>query len=269
MEVDGWRHTRDMDLGLTGKVAMVAAASRGIGLATAKMLAAEGCLVSICARDEARLEAAATDVGEETRSYVVDVAMAEDLEWWVQQTRDDLGEPSILVTNTGGPKAGPLNEMSDADWQGGVDGTLMNVVRLARLVLPRMTAVGWGRVVHVSSLVAREPSPLLPISSTLRAGLIALTKLQAQEVAMQGVTVNAVLPGHTRTDRQTHLAEVRAARDGTTVEEALAASEATVPTGRFAEAEEVASAIAFLCGRPAAAITGQSLLVDSGSVKGL
>ena len=258
-----------MDLGLKGKVAMVAAASKGIGLATARLLAAEGCVVSICARHEESLEAAAAAIGEETRSYVVDVSLADDLAWWVEQTREDLGEPSILVTNTGGPKAGPLAELSDADWQGGVDGTLMNVVRLARLVLPAMASAGWGRVVHVSSLVAREPSPLLPISSTLRAGLVALTKLQAQEVAARGVTVNAVLPGHTRTDRQTHLAEVRAGREGISVEEALALSEASVPTGRFAEPEEIAAAVAFLCGAPAASITGQSLLVDGGAVRGL
>lgn len=248
---------------------MVAAGSRGIGLATAKRLAAEGCLVSICARDEARLEAAAAEIGEETRSYIVDVAVAEDLEWWVQQTREDLGPPSILITNTGGPKAGALGDLSDEDWQGGIEGTLMNVVRLARLVLPDMRKACWGRLVHITSLVAREPSSLLPISSTLRAGLVALTKLQAQEDAAHGITVNAVLPGHTRTDRQTHLAEVRAERDGISVDEALAASEATLPIGRFVEPEEVAAAVAFLCGRPAAAITGQSLLVDGGSVRGV
>jgi len=258
-----------MDLGLRGKVAMVAAASRGIGLATAKALAAEGCVVSICARDEERLEAATAEIGDETHSYVVDVANGEDLRWWFDQTREDVGEPAILVTNTGGPKAGSLTDMSDEDWQGGVDGTLMNVVRLVRLVGPAMAESGWGRIVHVTSLVAREPAPLLPISSTLRAGLLALTKLQALEMAPKGVTVNAVLPGHTRTDRQTHLAEVRAARDGITVEEALAQSEAAIPMGRFAEPEEVAAAIAFLCGTPAAAITGQSLLVDGGLVRGL
>lgn len=248
---------------------MVAAASKGIGLATAKALAAEGCLVSICARDEERLEAAAAEIGEETRSYVVDVANSEDLQWWVSQTREDLGEPSILVTNTGGPKAGPLSELTDEDWQGGVDATLMNVVRLVRLVQPSMSDAGWGRIVHVTSLAAREPSSLLPISSTLRAGLLALTKLQAVEVAPRGVTVNAVLPGHTRTDRQIHLAEVRAEREGISIDEAVAAGAREIPMGRFAEPEEVAAAIAFLCGRPAAAITGQSLLVDGGLVRGI
>jgi 3-oxoacyl-[acyl-carrier protein] reductase len=258
-----------MDLGLTGKVAMVAAASKGIGFATAKLLAAEGCLVSICARNEEALEAAAAEIGEETRSYIVDVSNADDLAWWTSQTREDLGEPSILVTNTGGPKAAPLSELEDADWQGGIDSTLMNVVRLVRLVQPSMAAAGWGRIVHVTSLVAREPNPLLPISSTLRSGLLALTKLQALEVAAQGVTVNAVLPGHTRTDRQAHIAQVRADRQGISLEQSMAEGEKDIPTGRFAEPEEVAAAIAFLCGRPAASITGQSLLVDGGIVKGI
>ncbi len=258
-----------MDLGLTGKVAMVAAASKGIGFATAKLLAAEGCLVSICARNEEQLEAAAAEIGEETRSYIVDVSNAEDLEWWFSQTLEDLGAPSILVTNTGGPKAGPVGSLTDEDWQGGVDSTLMNVVRLVRLVQPGMTEAGWGRIVHITSLVAREPAKLLPISSTLRAGLLALTKLQALEVAAHGVTVNAVLPGHTRTDRQTHLAQVRADREGITLEESMANGEREIPTGRFAEPEEVAAAIAFLCGAPASSITGQSLLVDGGLVRGL
>lgn len=257
-----------MDLGLTSKVAMVAAASKGIGLATAKALAQEGCLVSICGRNEDTLEAAAAEIGEETRSYVVDVANAEDLEWWLQQTREDLGEPSILVTNTGGPKAAPLGELTDQDWQNGIDSTLLNVVRLVRLVSPSMIAAGWGRIVHVTSYVARDPAPLLPISSTLRTGLLALTKLQALEVASKGITVNAVLPGNTRTDRQTHIAEIRAEREGISVDDALAQNAAQTPIGRFAEPEEVAAAIAFLCGQPAAAITGQSLLVDGGLAHG-
>lgn len=258
-----------MDLGLTGKVAMVAAASKGIGFATAKLLAQEGCHVSICARNEEQLEAAAAEIGEETRSYVVDVANPEDLEWWFNQTREDLGQLSILVTNTGGPKPGALNALTDEDWQGGVDSTLMNVIRMVRLAQPSMVEAGWGRIIHVTSLVAREPNPMLPISSTLRAGLLALTKLQALEVAAQGVTVNAVLPGHTRTDRQTHIAQIRAERQGISLEESLASGEREIPTGRYAEPEEVAAAIAFLCGQPAASITGQSLLVDGGLVKGI
>jgi 3-oxoacyl-[acyl-carrier protein] reductase len=258
-----------MDLGLQGKVAMVAAASKGIGLATAKLLTQEGCRVSICARGEETLEAAAGEIGEETRSYVVDVSNAEDLAWWVEQTHQDLGRVDILVTNTGGPPAGPLGTITDEQWQQGFDSTLMNIVRLVRLVAPDMTTAGWGRIVHITSLVAKEPSSILPISSTLRSGIMALTRLQATELAPHGVTVNGVLPGHTLTDRQRHLAQVRAERDGTTPEEALERQGADVPIGRLADPSEIAAAIAFLCSNQAAYITGTNLLVDGGLTKGL
>jgi 3-oxoacyl-[acyl-carrier protein] reductase len=258
-----------MDFGLSGKVAMVAAASKGIGLATAKLLAEEGCAVSICARTEGVLEAAAAEIGEETRSYVVDVSSGEDLEWWYQQTQDDLGPVDILVTNTGGPPAGGVFDLSDEQWQMGIDTTLMNVVRLCRLVHADMSEAGWGRIVHVSSLVAKEPSPLLPISSTLRAGLMALTRLQALELGPHGVTVNCVLPGHTMTDRQTHLAEIRSEQMGISPEEALRRQAKEIPLGRLASAEEIGAAITFLCSQQAAYISGVNLLVDGGLTRGM
>lgn len=248
---------------------MVAAASKGIGLAVAKALAAEGAKLSICARTEDTLEAAAAEIGGETTSYVVDVANPEDLAWWYQQTIEDLGPVGILVTNTGGPAAGLLGDITDEQWQSGFDSTLMNVVRLVRLVQPDMIAAGWGRIVHITSLVAKDPAPVLPISSTLRTGLISLTKLQALELAPKGVTVNAVLPGNTLTDRQRHLAEVRAEREAITAEEALAKQGAEVPIGRLADPSEIASVVAFLCGASASYVTGTSLLVDGGAAKGL
>ena len=258
-----------MDLGLAGKVAMVAAASKGIGLAIAKQLTAEGCRVSICARNEETLEAAATDIGEETRSYVVDVASSDDLSWWIEQTVQDLGPVDILVTNTGGPPAGGLDMMTDAQWQQGFDGTLLNVVRLVRELEPSMASRGWGRIVHITSLVAKEPSRMLPISSTVRAGMMALTRIQALEYAPHGVTVNSVLPGHTLTDRQIHLAELRAQKDGISVEEALARQSADIPMQRMATPEEISAAVVFLCSQQAAYITGTNLLVDGGLTKGL
>lgn len=258
-----------MDFGLHGKVAMVAAASKGIGLACAKALAAEGCAISICARTEEDLERAATEIGEETRTYVVDVASPEDLAWWVATTQSDLGTPEILVTNTGGPPAGPVWELTDEQWRHGVESTLMNVTRMTGLVAPMMRERGWGRIIHISSYVARAPSCLLPISSTLRAGLIALTKVQAQELARHGVTVNGVLPGSTLTDRQRHLAEIRASREGTTLDEALHRQAQEVPVQRLAEPEEIAAAAAFLCSEQAGYITGQSILVDGGLSAGI
>lgn len=258
-----------MELGLSGKVAMVAAASKGIGFAIAKALTAEGCRVSICGRNEETLEAAAAEIGGDTRSYVVDVADAEDLAWWVEQTRQDLGPVSILVTNTGGPPAGALDSMTDEQWQTGFDGTLMNIVRLVREVQGDMTEAGWGRIVHITSYVAKEPSRLLPISSTLRAGIIALTQLQAAELAPHGITVNGLLPGSTLTDRQRHLAEIRAEREGISAEEALEKQGSDVPIGRLAQPEEIASVAAFLVSAPASYLTGQSIVVDGGLTRGL
>jgi 3-oxoacyl-[acyl-carrier protein] reductase len=173
-----------------------------------------------------------------------------------------------LVTNTGGPPAGKFTEITDEQWQAGIDGTLMNVVRLVRMVAPDMQAEGWGRIVHITSLVAKEPSPLLPISSTLRAGLMALTRLQAAELGRQGITVNGVLPGHTLTDRQRHLAEIRAGKEGILVEDALRKQGEEVPVGRLAEPEEIAAAVAFLCSAPASYVSGVSLLVDGGLTRG-
>lgn len=258
-----------MELGLTGKVAMVAAASKGIGLATAKLLAAEGCLVSICGRTEETLTDAALEVGDETRTYIADVSSADDLAWWVEQTTNDLGTPSILVTNTGGPPAGKVDAMTDEQWQSGFDSTLMNVIRLTRLVQPGMAAQGWGRIVHVTSLVAKEPNQMLPISSTLRAGLMGLVRVQATEYGPSGVTVNCVLPGHTLTDRQRHLADMKAAAQGISQDAALAQTAASVPLQRLADPSEIAAAIVFLCSEPAGYITGTNLLVDGGITKGL
>lgn len=248
---------------------MVAAASKGIGLAVAKRLAAEGCEISICARNEEQLELAAAEIGPDTRSYVVDVSVAEDIEWWFQQTQEDLGTPSILVTNTGGPPAGGALDMADDQWHAGVDSTLLSLVRMVRLAAPEMQSAGWGRIVHITSLVAREPSPVLAISSTLRAGIVALTKLQARELAANGVTVNGVLPGHTLTDRQRHLADLRASREGISAEAALEKQGAETPIGRLADPDEIASVVAFLCGAPASYVTGESITVDGGMNRGI
>ena len=245
---------------------MVAAASKGIGFATAKELLAEGCRVSVCSRSEENLEKALSGLPGAVGT-VCDVGVASQLENWHAETVARLGPVEVLVTNTGGPPAGKWTEMTDQQWLAGFETTLLNVVRLVRLAAPEMQKRGWGRIVHVSSLVAAEPHPLLPISSTLRAGLSALVRLQALELAPHGVTVNSVLPGHTMTDRQTHLAQVRADREGTTVEQALIEQAKAIPAGRIAGAEEIAAAIVFLCSERASYVTGVNLLVDGGVVR--
>ncbi len=260
-----------MDLGIRGKVAMVAAGSKGLGRAAAMALAAEGCAVSICGRNLETLEATSRELqalGVLVLATTADVTQAEDLVRWHQATAATLGPVAILVTNTGGPKAATFDHLSDADWAAGVETTLMNVVRMTRLVLPGMRQQQWGRIVHITSLVAKQPYPLLTISSTLRAGLSGLTRTLALETAKDGITVNALLPGHVMTDRQHHLAEVKSKAEGITVAEHFTRQAAAIPAGRIGEPAEVGAVIAFLCGGPASYVTGQSLLVDGGLVQG-
>lgn len=258
-----------MDLGLRGKVALVAAGSKGIGLATAQALVAEGARVSICSRSQDSLDAALKTLGPQAIGIPADVSKPENIDRWIAESRQKLGPVDILVTNTGGPPAGNVDAITDEQWQSGFESTLLNVVRMVRAVAPDMEAKKAGRIVHVTSLVAKEASPILAISSTLRAGLMNLVRLQSTAYGPHGITVNAVLPGHTLTDRQIHLAEIRAERADSTVDKMLEETAKDVPLGRLAEASEIANAIVFLCSNQASYISGVNLLVDGGLTKGI
>jgi 3-oxoacyl-[acyl-carrier protein] reductase len=258
-----------MELGLSGRVAMVAAASKGIGKAVALGLAEEGCRVSLCARNPETLDEARRDI----ESYIgpndvlavpADVSSQEDLKRWFDKTVERFGTVDILVTNTGGPPAAKFMALSDEQWQSGVDSTLMNIVRLCRMAVPVMEEKGWGRIIHITSLVAKAPSDDLTISTTLRTGISALTRTMSNQFAPSGILVNAVLPGNTLTDRQTHLANVRAKAQSISPEQALAQAEATIPLGRMAEAREIADAVVYLASERASYVTGVSMLVDGG-----
>lgn len=246
---------------------MVAAGSKGLGRAIAVALVREGARVSVCARSAgplAEVEQALRAAGGDVLAMAVDVTQADDLARWHAATVERFGAPALVVTNTGGPPAGLFEELTDDAWRAGIDGTVMNVVRLSRLVLPAMRAARYGRIVHLTSFVAKQPLSLLTISSTLRAGLSALTKTMANQVAADGITVNAVLPGHFATDRQIHVNELRAKQHGITRAEWEARLVADIPAQRFGRAEELADAVAFLLSERAAYINGTSLQIDGG-----
>ncbi len=260
-----------MDLGLESKVAMVAAGSKGLGLATSIALAREGARVSLCARGKAGLDAARAAIAQAAPKAKVlavecDVTRPEQLALWHQRTAAELGPAEVLVTNTGGPPAGRFLELDEAKWREGVELTLMNVVRMCQLVIPSMQQRRWGRIVHITSFVAKQPLELLTISSTLRAGLSGLTKTLATQLAPDGITVNALLPGNVLTDRQRHLNEVRAKARGSTAEQMQAEQLQQIPMRRFGTPEEIGETIAFLCSARAGYLTGVSLQVDGGLI---
>jgi len=259
-----------MDLGITDRVALVAGASEGIGFGAALCLAREGARVVVASRDRARIETAAqsirSETGGEAVGVVVDVTEPDCGERLVAAGRAAFGDPSILVTNAGGPAGGFYDSLQPLDFEAAVNLSFMSVVRLTHAALPAMRAAKWGRIVHISSATVIEPNPDLFLSSTVRPAVAGFSKSLAREMAPEGVTSNLVCPGYVATERLNELADRRARNDGSSREEALDAMAATVPMGRLATEAELGDAVAFLCSERAAYITGIALRVDGGKV---
>jgi len=261
-----------MDLGLRGRVAIVAAGSKGLGLAVADELAAEGALVVICARGKEALGAAAASLqrhGGRAHGVVADVSRPDDIAHVVEEAQRVFGPVSILVTNSGGPKAGRFDTLTAADWEDATRVLLTSAVTFARAVLPGMRAQRWGRILNVTSIAAKQPVDGLMLSNSLRAGVIAFARTLANEVATEGITVNNLIPGYTRTERVVELSNHMAATTSTTPAAVVAQWEAEIPMRRIGEPREFAALAAFLASDRASYITGQSIAVDGGWIRSL
>jgi len=262
-----------MDLGIRGRVALVGASSQGLGRAVARELAAEGASVVLCARGAEALAVARDAIALETGAAVL--AVAADLsrpgepERVVAAAEAQFGRVDILVTNTGGPPSGPFGQHDAAAWQAAYDLLLHPPVAMARAVLPGMRERRWGRIVAVTSIAVKQPVDGLILSNSLRAGLTGFARSLANETAREGITVNCVLPGFTRTDRVVELAQATAARDGVPEAEVYAKWEREIPMGRIGEVAEFAALVGFLASERASYITGQSIAVDGGWIRSL
>lgn len=261
-----------MDLGIEGKVALVAAASRGLGRACALALASEGAHVAICARGAERLRETEREIaacGVRVHATVADMARAEDVRRFVGEAAAALGEPDILVNNAGGPPPGPVDSFDDGAYRGAIELNLLSTIRLSLAALPAMRRRRWGRIVNITSSAAKQPIEGLVLSNTARAGVLGFAKTLAGEVAADGITVNTVCPGTILTDRIRSLARATAEREGIDAEEALRRMESQIPVRRLGRPEELAALVAFLASEPAAYLTGATIQVDGGLVRSL
>ena len=262
-----------MDLGLRGRVALVTAASRGLGRAIAEELSAEGASLVICARGEEELEKTRAAIAAKTNAPVVamqaDVSNSADVNAVIHKALDVFQRIDILVTNAGGPPAGPFESHGAEAWEAAFRLTLESVVNLCRGTLPGMKERRWGRILNVTSIAAKQPVDNLMLSNSLRAAVTGFARTLANEVAPFGITVNNLLPGYTRTERVEQLAVAGAKSGGTTPEAMRAKWEAQIPMGRLGEPREFAAIAAFLASERASYITGQNVAVDGGWVRGL
>ncbi len=262
-----------MDLGLKDKVALVAAASQGLGRAVAEELAAEGASLVLCARNPSTQAETAAAIADSSGAHVLavptDVTDVDQIARLVESADDRFGRIDILVTNAGGPPAGRFEQLSREQWEQATRLTLYSAIELARQVLPGMKERRWGRILNITSIAVKQPVDNLMLSNSLRAGLTGFARTLANEVAAYGVTVNNILPGYTRTERLEDLARMMADKQGISPAEFRAKWEHEIPMGRLGEPREFAALAAFLVSDRASYITGTSIQVDGGWIRSL
>jgi len=265
-----------MDLGLSGKGAVVWAASAGLGKASALALACEGVRVVVCSRDKKRIEAAAEEITEASSQsggsavpVVADVSNPGDILRAFETAGKTLGTVDILVTNAGGPPSGLFPDLTDDQWQTGFERNLLSVIRCIRPVIPGMQSRNWGRIINITSHTVKAPTSDLVVSSVVRPGILGLSRVLANTYGKNGITVNNVAPGLIMTGRQQELGDMRSMKQGISFEEYVRQSSEMIPAGRFGTPRELGSVIAFLASREASYVNGVTISIDGGLVRGL
>lgn len=260
-----------MDLNLKDKVSLVCAASEGLGKAAALELAKEGSKVVICSRSKEKLTLAKEEIANKTGSQVevfeADLSIHKRIKELHEDVTKKLGHIDVLVNNIGGPPPGTFEKLSDQDWQEAINLTMMSALRMSRLVLPGMKENKWGRIINISSVSVKTPVNHLFLSNSIRLSVLGWAKALSDEVGKDGITVNTVCPGSTRTNRITSLFSETAKETGQTMDDIEKASAQNIPLKRIGEPEELAALIAFLASERASYMTGVAIQVDGGSAR--
>lgn len=263
-----------MDFEIRDRVALVCGGSSGLGYAVAEALLAEGARIALNGRDPGKLDGAVRRLGAaapagRVAGFPADVSRPGAAAALVERVHGEMGGPDILLCNAGGPPAGPMESHAPEAWQQALEVSLLSTVHLSRAALPQMRAGGWGRILCLASVAARQPSPALILSTTARAGVLGFAKALADEVAAEGITVNVLCPGYFGTERLTELAAVRGKAQGRSTAEMLADMAQAVPARRIGAPAEFAAAAAFLASGPARYITGTVLSIDGGLTRSI
>ncbi len=255
-----------MDFGLKGKRALVLAASRGLGYASALGLAREGCHLVICSRDHQRIDAAADAIrqatGAKVKALVADVSSSTEAKRLVDVAVAEYGGLEIVVHNAGGPPAGETLQMTDEQWQKAFEQNLLSFTRIVGAAVPEMKKAGYGRVLTIASSSIKQPIPNLALSNALRAGVWGIAKTLSRELAPQGILVNVIAPGRIDTERIAELDQANAQKSGKSIEDVRKTSVSSIPLGRLGRPEELANLVVFLASQSASYITGQAITVD-------